>query len=148
METRPLTGIGGGGAGTFSNVQVQQGGAVEVFNTTPISATDYEKVQINWNANTAQIWTRHDGTGSARNLKIGVSNSDGAASPLVYTNYVATGSGPYIDNVVASNAGATAGGQVQFGHGGLSAAVGTQNHVVINPFYNQTGTASGIALLV
>lgn len=141
-----LAGNGDGtGGGIFSNIDITQGGSLEVFNTTPISATDYEKLNADWLSNIARIYTRNDGSGSPRALRVGASSADAATAPTAYTQYTLTGA-PFIQSVVP--AGGTAASLMDFTSGNLTAASGTQTLIAITPQFAQTGTAQGIALLV
>lgn len=134
------------GGNIFPNLAVLQGGAVDVYNTSPYSLADYERLRVDWSGNAARIWTQNDGAGVGRNLIIGASQADGAAQPVVYTQYV-PGFFPVIAHTRTS-ATALTGIAHELGLFNLNAASGVQTAVAISPTFAQAGTATGIALLV
>ena len=52
-----------GGTITTRGVNIASGGSFNIYNTTPISATDYERLRANWLSNVAQIFTKIMGRG-------------------------------------------------------------------------------------
>lgn len=138
------SGTGGGGSGVFSDVDIEMGGTLDVYNTTPISAVNYEKVKLDWSGNVARLWTQNDGTGTARALRVGVGFTDGVTAPINYTQWGIVN--PGISHVFA--AGASTGIWHELANLSASAPSGTQTAVGISPTFAQTGTASGIAFLV
>jgi hypothetical protein len=142
------------GIGYFTNVviggnaQIASGGALEVYNTAPISSTNYEKLKLDWSGDVARIWTQNDGTGSPRALQVGASQLDGTSAPQAYTQWRRS-SLPTINHVL-SNTPTTAIGSFHelASISGLSASSNTQTTVSISPTFAQTGTATGVAFLV
>jgi hypothetical protein len=127
------------------NVQVQSGGAVEVYNTSPIDAANYERVKLDWASNVARLWTQNDGTGSGRVLQVGATITDAATAPQVYTqwNRVTT---PHISHVFPGVSATGVLHELFTNSGGISASSGTQTLVAVTPAMAQTGTAGYIAL--
>ena len=118
-----------------------------LYNTSPISATDYERLRMDWSSNVARIWTQNDGTGSGRALRVGAGQLDGGTAPFSYTTWQATAV-PVIQHSLQGGAGTGTFHELGSTIAALSASSGTQTAVAISPTFAQTSTAAGIALLV
>lgn len=140
-----LRAVASGGDQTVANLDVASGGSIDLYNTTPISSTDFERLRLNYLANVAQIFTQNDGSGTGRALQVGAATTDGQTGPQRYTQWNAAAA-PHISHAVSLGTGT--GIAHELASGSMSASSGTQTAVAVSPTFAQTSTAAGIALLV
>ncbi len=162
----PFTIVGTSGSGASlvsegSNILAQRNGTsaqlFSVYNTYT-SSTSFEKFSIDWQSETNRCWvgTRTGSAGgTGRTMFVGV----GADAAVDYYNGIffgavsstapiTFGQGSENFTVGAGNISGTALTQFTFKGGIFTASSGTQNGVLINNTYNQTGTAGGVDLLI
>lgn len=117
-----------------------------LFNTVD-QTTNYERGNINWNANNFVVGTYAGGTGTARSLVLGVATAAGSTSVpdrRITVSGVATAAVGNFDFTVGT--GST--GSIATFNTSLTAASAQQNMVSIQGTVTQTGTASNTALLI
>lgn len=135
--------IGGGSGvdGTFATLvattalTLNAGATFNLYNTAD-QTTNYERLRADWSGNVARIYTDVGGTGTYRNLTIGLAS---AGNPLITLSR--TGQG------VTVTGGITTGGNSQFiVNGQFSTSTSTVYGAQITPTINQSGTAGYTAL--
>lgn len=137
-----------GGTISSGSVSVAAGGFIDLYNLGGPGDANYEKLTADWSANVARIWTRNDGTGVGRTLRVGVSATDGIGGPEWYTEWAGSGL-PRITHSIAST------GVAGISHelastvsAGLAGSSGTQTAVAISPTFAGTGTQGSVGFLV
>lgn len=121
---------------TFANSAVN---GIRLFNTAD-QVTNFERLDILWSANAANIRTTQGGTGSARNLIFSTGNGQGL-------NMEGSTTGYFWLKVPGTGAANALGFRLS-ASGAFSASSGTSIFAQIAPTYNQSGTAAATDLLV
>lgn len=137
-------------AQTTARVENNASGCSVLFDTTTLSAnatlalhnqadqtTNYERLRASWLSNVAMLMTEQGGSGTFRDLRVGVANTHYAAFSI---------SNPKVHLFAASTG--TAGALMQASQGGLTGASVAQTGFKFAPTVNQTGTSSYIGVSV
>ena len=118
-----------------------------LYNTTD-QVTNYERFNLDWSSNVANIRTQNGGTGTLRALGISSSNFilAGSAITLAGNGSIATNSGGGLSfNTTGGGTYSTTG----VGWTGASTvSSGVANLFQLAPAYNQTGTAGGLGMQI
>lgn len=132
MELWSKYGIATGGS-------VLPGYALELYNLGGPGSANYESLRLAWESNRALIFSRADGTGTPRTLRLGHSSVAGATAPNRWLDIAAAGA------TLTMSVGS--GAQFEITNSSqLTAASGTQQALAISSTIAQSGTAGYTAL--